>query len=280
MINIKFHANWCSDEEIREHFNRCTINNDYRWKDLYITIEDDYDFFIVMNHPRHLNFDSSKTIIFQSEPLYTRMRWGAFFKPDKNIFFKAYDVENYHNVDKWYVSLNYGQLVSADFTKTKTMSGIVSAYYWLEGHKDRVNFLSYLDQLPYYEHFGRGNLGFLKSYKGELQNKENGLIPYKYHFNAENSYEKNYFTEKIIDAILCECLCFYDGCPNIEEFIDPRAFIKINLKRPNEAIKIIKSCIENNEYGRRLEFIKMAKEKLMNELNPLNIVYKIVKGEV
>ncbi|MCT8977271.1 hypothetical protein N4T77_11715 [Clostridium sp. CX1] len=280
MIKIKFHANWCSDYEIREHFNRCTTNNDYTWKNLFITLDDDYDFFVIMNHPQHNNFPPSKTIVFQCEPESTRMCWGNFYKPDSKAFFKVYDTEHNHNVDKWFIGLNYQQLLNGNFSKNKVMSGIVSGIYNLEGHVDRFNFLKYLDKLPFYEHFGKGDLGFLKSFKGYLPNKEDGLISYRYHFNAENVYEKNYFTEKIIDPILCECLCFYDGCPNIEEFIDSRAYIKINLKKPDESLETIKWSIENNEYEKRIPFIKKEKEKLMNELNPLNIIYKIIRGEI
>lgn len=280
MIKIKFHANWCSDEHIRELFNRCTKNGDYTWEDLYITLDDDYDFFIIMNHPQHNNFNPAKTIIFQSESDLVRRGWGEYYKPNKDKFFKVYDQDTYHNIDKWYIDLNYHQLANGDFTKTKIMSGIVSSLNWLEGHIDRQNFLKYLDTLPYYEHFGRGDLKFLKSYKGSLYHKEDGLIPYKYHFNAENVYERNHFTEKIKDAILCESLCFYSGCPNLEDFIDPGAFIKINLKKPEEALEIIIESIANNEYEKRIDIIKKEKKKLMNEMNPLNIVNKIIRHEI
>jgi len=280
VVKIKFHANWCSDENIRECFNHCTKNNDYIWNDLFITKEEDYDFFIIMNHPQHQNFDPAKTIIFQCEPESTRYYWGEFYKPDKNKFFKVYDIENYHLVDKWYINLNYQQLLNGDFTKTKIMSGVISGLNWLEGHRDRFEFLKNLNTLPFYEHYGRGEFGFMNCYKGAPLNKENGLIPYKYHFNSENSYEKNYFTEKIIDPILCECLCFYDGCPNIEEFIDPEAFIRIDIKNPEEALERIKDCIANNEYEKRIGAIKKEKIRLMNERNPLNLIDKIIKGEI
>ncbi|MDF2613683.1 MAG: hypothetical protein K0S71_1469 [Clostridia bacterium] len=280
MIKIKFHANWCNDHHIREMFNRCTIKGDYRWEDLFLTEEDNYDFFIIMNHPRHKDFDPAKTIVFQSETPSTRKSWGEYYQPDKSAFFKVYDTETYHNVDKWYINLNYEQLLTGNFSKTKVMSGVVSSFNWLPGHKARYNFLRYLNTLPYYEHYGRGDLNFLTHYKGELLNKEDGLIPYKYHFNAENNYEKNYFTEKIIDAILCECLCFYDGCPNLEEFIDPQAYIKIELNNPDQALEIIKESIANHEYEKRIDVIKKEKHRLMNEMNPLNIINRIIKGEI
>lgn len=278
MVKIKFHANWCSDEDIREHFNRCTIYGDYSWKDLYLSLDDDYDFYIVMNYPRHNHFDPTKTIIFQSEPQYTRKMWGQYYKPDKNLFFKVFDTESFHNVDKWYINMNYQQLINNPFSKTRVMSGIISRLNFLEGHGDRLNFLNYIDRLPYYEHFGKGDFRHLRSFKGTLLNKEDGLIPYRYHFNAENSYERNYFTEKIIDPILCECLCFYDGCPNLEDFINAGAYIKINLKDPQEAFDIIQESISNHIYEKRIETIRMEKHRLMNEMNPLNIIHKIING--
>lgn len=280
MIKVKLHAEWCSDYGILEVFNKLTINNDYRWKDLYLSLDDDYDFFAIMNRPQHRNFDPNKTIIFQFEPLEIRKYWGEFYKPNPKNYFKVYDTEHYHNLWLPSITLNYQQLLKTDFSKKKVMSGIISSSDRFEGHIDRLNFLAHLDTLPFYDHFGKGNLAFLKSYKGYLSNKEDGLIPYKYHFNAENNYENNYFTEKIIDAILCECLCFYSGCPNIEKFISPDAYIKIDIKKPEEAIEIIKKSIENDEYEKRIDSIKKEKERLLNELNPLNIIYKIIRGEL
>ena len=50
--------------------------------------------------------------------------------------------------------------------------------------------------------------------------KEKAIIPYKYYFMCENNVEHNFATEKIWEPILCECLAFYWGCPNLEEYID------------------------------------------------------------
>ena len=54
-------------------------------------------------------------------------------------------------------------------------------------------------------------------------------MPYRYTIAVENSAHDNYFTEKIIDALLSECLPFYWGCPNFATHIDPRAFITLPL---------------------------------------------------
>ena len=127
----------------------------------------------------------------------------------------------------------------------------------------------------------------LKKYKGVLpghchlggagnSHKELGLTDYKYHLCCENSFEKGYFTEKIADPILCECLPFYDGCTNINGAIDSRAYIKININNMKETYNIIKTAIKNNEWEKRIKYIREAKYKLLTELNFMAKAFKII----
>lgn len=88
----------------------------------------------------------------------------------------------------------------------------------------------------------------LKNYKGYLPDKYDGLWQYDYHFACENSFEKGYFTEKLIDPIITETLCFYDGCPNIQEYIDERAYVKIDVTNIQESISTIVQCIQDDEW--------------------------------
>lgn len=55
--------------------------------------------------------------------------------------------------------------------------------------------------------------------------KSDGLAPYRFSVVIENIRERNYFSEKLIDAILCEAVPIYWGCPNIDEFLDTRGMI-------------------------------------------------------
>ncbi len=279
MIRIKLTTNWCSDEQIREEFNKCTKENDYKWNDLYLIPdnEKDYDYIVVVNFTQK-QIDYRKAIILDAETLPSRRHWSNIYK-DKSKFFKHFNTEDHHTLDKWYVERTYKQLLESP-DKTKVMSGIVGANNSLEGHKDRLNFcFYYLDNLPDYDHYAREELN-LKTYKGSLVDKADGLMDYKYTFNAENYIEDNYITEKLLDGILCETLTFYDGAPNTEEHIDPRCFIRVDLKKPAEAIEIIKNAIANDEWGKRIEFIRAEKNRLMNERNVLNIIDMIIKKEI
>lgn len=279
MIRIKLTTNWCDDNQIREEFNKCTKENDYKWNDLYLIPgdEEDYDYVVVVNFPTK-SIRLKDAIILDAETLPSRRQWSNLYT-DKGRFFKHFSTEEYFTLDKWYIERTYKQLLESP-TKTKVMSGIVSANNSLEGHQDRLNFCFYfLDNLSYYDHYSRHPLN-MKSYKGALDDKADGLMDYKYTFNAENYRENNYITEKLLDGILCETLTFYDGAPNVAEHIDPRCFIQIDLKKPGEALEIIKTSIENNEWEKRIEFIREEKKRLMNDRNVLNIIDKIIKKEI
>jgi hypothetical protein len=102
------------------------------------------------------------------------------------------------------------------------------------------------------------------------------MLDYAYHLSIENSFMNDYFTEKISDPILSECLCFYAGCSNIEEYIDSRAFCKIDLTNKGEAKETIIRAIQDNHRKKKLKYIKQQKKRLLTDLNPLNLMWLAV----
>lgn len=83
---------------------------------------------------------------------------------------------------------------------------------------------------------------------------------YKYFLAIENVSEHNYATEKIWEPIVNEMLCFYWGCPNILEYIDPEAIVLINPLNMRETCDIIQRAIAENWHAQRLPAIRRAKE--------------------
>ena len=126
--------------------------------------------------------------------------------------------------------------------------------------------------------FGNGNKSNWNNHKGTLPYhcKDNGLFPYKYTFNAENNSINNYYTEKIIDAILSECLIFYNGCPNIKEFLDERVFVWLDLEDFEKDYQIIKKAIEGDLWSERIEFIRKEKNRILDELQFFPRLEKII----
>ncbi len=286
-IKIKAHCNYCRDSVLREHLNRCCPNSDYIWKDIEITSGLFYDYFVIFNFPRHPFFDKHKTIVLNSETKTTRdhIKYNAYtffgFSPDDSYYF-VYDTNKYHNVDKWFHTLNYRELMKTDFSllKNKLISGIISNNKQLLGHQKRLELAHCLDVTEGYEHYGYGDLSSISSYKGVLQKKEDGLIPFKYHFNCENDFEEGYFTEKFLDALFFECLIFYDGCTNLGKFFNPDSFMLIDVNNIEESLAVIKESIANNLWEKKIKAIKQEKIRAVNEYNPMEIIWKIVHGKV
>ena len=50
--------------------------------------------------------------------------------------------------------------------------------------------------------------------------KKEGLLPYHYSVVIENVQEADYFTEKLLDCVLCGTIPIYWGAPNIGEYFD------------------------------------------------------------
>jgi len=248
---------------LREEFKKY-FKNEYTYDDLeFVTENQEYN--IVINYTNE-NIDLKKTILFQWEPITTRNSWPFLFSnPNPENFLRCYDIKNHHNIVCWYFNKTYTELQNETILKTKLFSGIVSNLSNLEGHYFRRCFVeNYLMKLPYYEHYGRGYT--------EIQDKTEGLFPFKYTFSCENSFERNYFTEKIVDSIMSECVCFYDGCPNIGDFFHKDCFIKIDVKEPQASIKIIQDSIYNNEYEKRIDNIRKEKTRILNSMNWCELV--------
>jgi hypothetical protein len=75
---------------------------------------------------------------------------------------------------------------------------------------------------------------------------------------------------------MAECLCFYWGCPNLADWIDPDAFVYVNLEQPAEALAKIQECIRQDIWTTRLPAIKRAKEHIWQKLTLVPTVDRIL----
>ncbi|HEY9038818.1 MAG TPA: glycosyltransferase family 10 [Roseovarius sp.] len=105
-----------------------------------------------------------------------------------------------------------------DCSKTRMTSLIASSKRSQEGHVLRHEIVRWAAEEGLdLDVMGRGYKPFGA--------KAEGLAPYRYSVVIENVREPNYFTEKLVDAILCQTVPIYWGCPNIGDFFDTSAMI-------------------------------------------------------
>jgi hypothetical protein len=183
---------------------------------------------------------------------------------------------------EYHLSKTRTQLTQEPIVKSysETVSSIVSSKIDDPGQFFRVNFLRYLDikgEIKLHI-FGSPDNGFqqFQSIVVPYHQKDLTLFPYKYTFNAENNSINDYFTEKIVDAILSETLCFYWGCPNLTNYLPEKSFIRIDSEDFKKSEEIIKTAILNDEYSKRKKDILVAKKKILTELNIFPTLEKLV----
>jgi hypothetical protein len=291
-INVNIYCNWNISSEVIPAFKKfCQYydKNVYTWNfkhyklNLTCNLENpDYNY--IMNATN--NALTNNSIYFCMEPPNT---FENYYNICKNNNITFYGSHKYHqNMIDWHVSKTVDELSTMSFTKVynNVLSVIVSDYYRDPGHKLRLDFIRELDnrakenKLPFELHiYGRCKSLNFHCFKKELTNgKDDGLLSYKYHFNAENISSNNYVTEKFTDAIVSECLIFYWGCPNLEKLYDDKSFVRLTLLKENydKEIELIYNCMNNNEFDKRLTNIINVKQDIIYNRSPFVRINNVI----
>lgn len=256
IIKIKLLCNWTDSKTLVNIWKK--MNNN---KNILLVDSEPCDYYVVINDTSE-NYIPDKTFLFHMEPNMpeTTKKYLKVFSHNRD----------YNNLE-WHLSKTYKELSTQPIIKDEffsdILSTVLSSKYKDPGHQIRIDFIKFIDRKMTVHVYGDNKYNY-NNYRGSLpyHNKDNSILPYKYIFNAENNQIHNYFTEKIIDGILGESLVFYWGCPNIEKYIDPRAFIKLKLINFEEDFETIQKAIREDWWSQRLPYIKAEKYKILNDL--------------
>lgn len=270
----------------------------FRWKNIEMTWSnnpDEIDYYVIINYPMNANehYVPERTLVYQMEPTvfdaskrWGTKTWGEWANPDPAKFMHVNAHSKFLNCVQWIFRYPLKQLrdSSTNFRpehKLDRISCILSSKKSDEGHILRNALISYIesespsfsnastnDLQSFFNVFGQSNYFNYRSYIGKLpeDNPLYGIKPYKYYFMCENNAEHNYATEKIWEPILCETLCFYWGCPNLDDYIDSRAYVRLDVADKEGSLRIMEDAIKNDLWSERIPYIRAAKEKILNEL--------------
>lgn len=289
-IKIRVVYNYDRDSVFCEMWNKmtdgnCTYTREDKSIQLYgesLSLED-ADFIIVVNggvEPREDLF--YKTIFAKMEPVFVDSRW---FNVGSWPVLKIYGTHGIDTVDKsfnvleWHLSIDRSKILSQEMgpkTTGNRVSAVISGKRLSPGHHDRIHFVLFAQNFIKFDVYGNHNSEKIEwnNFLGSPETKDLALAPYKYSFACENNYLDFYVTEKLVDCILAETLCFYDGAPNVDKLINENAFIKIDVKNWTKSLKIMKHAIKHGEYEKRLPFIKQEKYKIIKELSVIPRLWK------
>ena len=137
------------------------------------------------------------------------------------------------------------------------------------GHQARQRFLDRIMGKIQFDLFGRGY--------AFLDDKWDGLAPYRYSFVIENHQNDLYWTEKIMDSFLAWTMPIYFGARRITDFFPAESMIQIDLEDP-DVVEKIKSAIAGNAWAENLDAIREARYRVLNEHHILAQVARYIHG--
>ena len=273
-------------------FKRQSANHEGKWGSCSFTFnpeERNYDWLVVIddipkilsNGAETLSCPKENTILVTTEPS-SITRYGRAFAKQFHYLLTNQDekVLPHPNAMRsqtgmlWYYGKDYDSIVAVTHpTKTKKISTVCSNKR--QGHtihRLRYDFTKIMEErIPELERFGRGFTW--------LETKADGLDDYEFHVAIENHYAPNVWTEKLADAFLGFTVPIYFGCPNVYDYFPKESLIQIDIYDTEGSIAKIKEIIATEgEYERRLDAVKEARRRVIEEYNLLAMINDIVEN--
>jgi len=267
-------------------------NNEANWGSCSFTfnpLERNYDWLVIIddmpkiihNRVETLSCPKENTILVTTEPI-SITRYGRAFAKQFHYLITNQDekVLPHPNAIRsqtgnvWYYGKDYDTVVSVTHpNKTKKISTVCSNKQ--QGHtihKLRYEFTRIMEErIPELERFGRG-------FKW-VETKAEALDDYEFHVAIENHFAPNVWTEKLADAFLGFTVPIYYGCPNVYDYFPKESLIQIDLYDVEGSIAKIKEIIATEgEYERRLDAVKEARRRVIEEYNLLAMINTIVEN--
>jgi Glycosyltransferase family 10 (fucosyltransferase) C-term len=246
-------------------------------------------------HTEILACPKEHTILITTEPSNIT-RYGAEFADQFEYLITNQDDESlpHRNAwrtqpgSRWFYEKTYDQIIlEAPWQKTKLLSAIATDKKHRHTlHRARYDFtLKLLDKLHEVDllfSFESKRAAFRQLFGGKatfVERKVDMIDPYKYHLAIGNQAGPHILTERITDAFLGYSVPITYGCTNLSDYFPEESYVEIDLFKPDDAIEKIRNVIYNPEdYLRRIEFVKEARRRVIEEYNLPVMLSRIIEG--
>lgn len=159
-------------------------------------------------------------------------------------------------------TLDYDILKSREpHEKKKLISVITSNKSFTQGHIDRISFVTKLKA-----HFGDSLDIFGRGFNA-FDDKWSVLHDYRYHIVIENCSQPYYWSEKLGDCFLAETYPFYYGCTNLNDYFPDGSYTAIDIRNPEQAIRIIEESIAQNTFEKSAGVLRECRELCLDRYN-------------
>ena len=294
-MKIAFTCNWGnSPAELLAFLARQTPGGRGVWQGLEgVASPDDADYLVVLEDlppsVRRSDIDLERTIFLPREPAFVRARkkYQSFGAP------LAFTHDDIHQAAVWRIMRPFEELASLPYArKSSPLSSVTSAANQMPGHKVRMQFLRDFARrqpgvLEVYGYGWKGELG--ASYKGEIGNrfakitdfpalcKSAGLMDYRYSLAFENSQQKNYFSEKVLDCWLAWSMPIYWGCPNLADYFPAGSFHAIDPSS-GDCVERVAEIVARPIAETEIDAMREARSLILQRYNIWATVNEIIAG--
>jgi hypothetical protein len=168
----------------------------------------------------------------------------------------------------WHVNRDFDFLINCPPPeKSLPLSWITGSGNAWKGHRVRMKFLARIrDQIPF-DLFGRG-------FK-VIDDKWDGIAPYRYSIAFENFSSPHYWSEKLADCFLAWTMPIYFGCTKITDYFPAESMIQIDPEAP-DLIDRIKAAIASDAWIKNRDAIAHARELVLKQYQ----FFPLIAGEI
>ena len=283
-MRIKFFSSFCTSQQAKESYEKvCRIHLNDKYgvnKEIYIVDENDnnYTHAIILNTAMPiLNIPKKNVIGLALEPIFFLGLSNQFINYVKNNISKYFIGTRLPDMPIEFIEkfsyMPHSYPSNPITKKIRIMSIIVSQKKFSPGHKYRHILVDRIikENLPIYI-YGRGTNEYKYSYNMGIFNDIEPYENYMYSICIENFRTPQYFSEKIINSVMCNCMPIYYGCENMKDYLDNDLFHEINGIVDND-INIIKKILNDPMKYYKNPYSNEFEEK-MNLIKNINKLYE------
>jgi hypothetical protein len=253
------------------------------WKEFVFTEEavEECDYLVVLDYPKEdfsVKVNKKNIIHLSLEPPNEVSKYRQFANKKASLIYNQLEakVKNNtilsHGALPWHIDKDFDYLKDLDLEileKEDKIIWITSNQKSSYGHKNRMNFLENIKDLPFVELYGRGI--------NPVEDKWEVLKNAKYAIAYENFKNDYYWTEKIVDCYLSYTMPIYYGCNSIDDFFPKNSFIQLE---PNDKHihLFLKEVVTSNLWEENREAISKARDLVLNEYQLFPFLYNQIKA--
>tara|TARA_R100001460_G_scaffold7006_1_gene18119 strand:+ start:1266 stop:2108 length:843 start_codon:yes stop_codon:yes gene_type:complete len=273
---LYFPSSWgLSSSKLKETYDKLISADD---DIVIVSNSEDCDYVVVQDSPDEVVDPNKRVIFFQREPDHV----GRHHYSHPNIFAKQCHSDGDGWMPQtWWLSSTYDELSRLDYPeKNYKLSIVDSGRADLPGHTVRLKAISEVinkvSDLHMYGNITRGreNTGLFKT-SLPFRAKEKAFVDYKYSFIMENGRTPNYFSEKIVDPMLCWTTPIYWGCSEISKYFPKGSYIEIKNLNTDLGDQV-NSIISSGFHEDNLEALAEARDLILNKYNLIPTIKSLI----